>query len=128
MLSVAYMSVDVGFEFRYESSCPSGSTRAIHSGRRSRGMPIYGFYASSQSQTELAKSEQNLLGVLYKKCILGSYDQEFGSEMRLREILELSACTSIGIVSFGFDPGFEQWPPAAAQSIFQIEKTHSGSL
>ena len=24
-------------------------------------MPIYGFYASSQSQTELAKSEQNLL-------------------------------------------------------------------
>ena len=61
VLSVAYMSVDVGFEFRYESSCPSGSTRAIYSGRRSRGMPIYGFYASSQSQTELAKSEQNLL-------------------------------------------------------------------
>ena len=59
MLSVAYMSVDVGFEFRYESSCPSGSTRAIYSGRRSRGMPIYGFYASSQSQTELAKSGQN---------------------------------------------------------------------
>ena len=59
MLSVAYISVGVGFEFRYEYSCPSGSTRAIHSGRRSRGMPIYGFYASSQSQTELAKSDQN---------------------------------------------------------------------
>ena len=59
MLSVAYISVGVGFEFRYEYSCPSGSTRAIHSGRRSRGMPIYGFYASSQSQTELAKSGQN---------------------------------------------------------------------
>ena len=59
VLSVAYISVGVGFEFRYEYLCPSGSTRAIHSGRRSRGMPIYGFYASSQSQTELAKSDQN---------------------------------------------------------------------
>ena len=43
-------------------------------------------------------------------------------------ILELSTCTSIGVTSFGFDPGFEQWWPTTAQSIFQIEKRHSGSL
>ena len=36
-------------------------------------------------------------------------------------ILELSACTSIGIVSFGFDPGFEQLL-TAAQSRFQIDR------
>ena len=30
-------------------------------------------------------------------------------------------------VSFGFDPGFEQLLITAAQSIFQIEKTHLAS-
>ena len=47
------------------------------------------------------------------------------NEISILEILEFEY---FPFVSFGFDPGFEQWRCAAAQSIFQIEKTHSGSL
>ena len=54
--------------------------------------------------------------------------KEFGSEMRLRDSCELSTCTSIDVDSFGSEPGFEQLLIIAAQSIFQIEKSHSGSL
>ena len=44
---------------------------------------------------------------------------------RFLEILEFEYFT---FVSFGSDPGFEQLPPAAAQSIFQIQKSQTGSL
>ena len=35
---------------------------------------------------------------------------------------------AIGVGSFGSEPGFEQLLITAAQSIFQIEKSHSASL
>ena len=43
-------------------------------------------------------------------------------------ILEILEFEYFPFGSFGFDPGFEQWSPAAAQSIFQIEKSQTGSL
>ena len=63
-----------------------------------------------------------------KKSILGSRGQEFGVRNEISRFLSLSsgfwADLAIGFGSFEF----EQLPAAAAQSIFQIEKTHSGSL
>ena len=43
-------------------------------------------------------------------------------------ILEILEFEYFPFGSFGSDPGFEQWSPTAAQSIFQIQKGQTGSL
>ena len=61
-----------------------------------------------------------MLGVLYKKCILGSYGQEFGSEMRFRDSWKfLSSSTSrLAFLDLTPDSRFEQLSTTAAQKAY----------
>ena len=69
-----------------------------------------------------------MLGALFLKMHIGVIRPKIRVRNEISRFLEILEFEYFPFASFGFDPGFEQWPPAAAQSIFQIEKTHSGSL
>ena len=75
-----------------------------------------------------------------KKSLLGSYGQKIRVKNEISRFLKfLSSSTSrLALLdltpdpssggSFGSDPGSEQWWPTTAQSIFQIQKSQTGSL
>ena len=63
-----------------------------------------------------------------KKMHIGVIRPRIRVRNEISRFLEILEFEYFPFASFGFDPGFEQWPPAAAQSIFQIQKSQTGSL
>ena len=69
-----------------------------------------------------------MLGVLYKKMHIGVIRPKIRLRNEISRFLEILEFEYFPFVSFGSDPGFEQLSATAAQSIFQIQKSQTGSL
>ena len=69
-----------------------------------------------------------MLGALFFKMHIGVIRPKIRVRNEISRFLEILEFEYFPVTSFGFDPGFEQLLVTAAQSIFQVEKTHLGSL
>ena len=69
-----------------------------------------------------------MLGKKEKKNPYWGHAAKNSGQKRDFAILEILEFEYFPFGPFGSDPGFEQWSPTAAQSIFQIQKGQTGSL